>query len=94
LLANSNYSVNRWKSYFSQLLNVHNNGDVSQMEIHTAEPLVPGLSHLEVETHIGEWPLLGCYARWLVTSQKMPFFRVTIVKTSSLTNFYCIAEKV
>jgi hypothetical protein len=29
---------------------VHNVSDVRQIEVHTAEPLVPGPSHLEVET--------------------------------------------
>jgi hypothetical protein len=38
--------------YFPQLLNAHNVGDVRQTEIHTAEPLVPGPSRLEVETVI------------------------------------------
>jgi hypothetical protein len=38
-LANSNTIVNRWKSYFSQLLNIHNVSDVRQIEIHTAQPL-------------------------------------------------------
>jgi hypothetical protein len=38
-----------------------------------------------------EWRLLGCYAVWFlqephgVTSQKMPLFIVTTVKTSNLT---------
>jgi hypothetical protein len=41
LLADSNTTVNRWKSYFSQLLNVNNVGDVRQTETHTAEKLVP-----------------------------------------------------
>jgi hypothetical protein len=41
LLADSNTTVNRWKSYFSQFLNVHDVSDVRQIEIHTAEPLVP-----------------------------------------------------
>jgi hypothetical protein len=41
--------LNRWKSYFSQLLNVQIFNDVRQIEVHTAEPLVPGPSHLEVE---------------------------------------------
>jgi hypothetical protein len=36
----------------SQLLNVHDVSDVRQMEIHTAEPLVPGPSRLEVEIAI------------------------------------------
>jgi hypothetical protein len=52
LLADSNTIVNRWKSYFSQLLNIHNISDDRQIEIHTAEPLVPGPSHLEVEISI------------------------------------------
>jgi hypothetical protein len=49
LLADSNNIVNRWKSYFSHLLNVHNVSDVRQIEIHIAEPQVPGPSYLEVE---------------------------------------------
>jgi hypothetical protein len=48
-LADSSNIVNRWKSYFSQLLNVHNVNDFGQIEIHTAEALVTGPSHLEVE---------------------------------------------
>jgi hypothetical protein len=47
LLADSNAIVNRWKSYFSQLMNIHNVSDVRQIEIHTAEPLVSGPIHLE-----------------------------------------------
>jgi hypothetical protein len=43
-LADSNSIVNRWKSYFSQSLNVHNISDVRQIEIQTAEPLVHGTS--------------------------------------------------
>jgi hypothetical protein len=42
------------KSYFSQLLNVHNISDVRQTEIHTSESSVPGPSHLEVETAIAK----------------------------------------
>jgi hypothetical protein len=41
--------LNRWKNYFSQLLNVHRVSDVRQIEIHTAEPLVPEPSPFEVE---------------------------------------------
>jgi hypothetical protein len=40
--------LNRWKNYFSELLNVHNVSDVRQIAVHTAEPLVPGPS-LEVQ---------------------------------------------
>jgi hypothetical protein len=54
LLPDSNTILNRSKSYFPQLLNVHNVSDVGQTEIHTAEPLVPGPSHLEVEMSIAK----------------------------------------
>jgi hypothetical protein len=50
-LAYSNTILNRWKSFF-KLLNVHNASDGRQIEIHTAEPLVPGLSHFEVEISV------------------------------------------
>jgi hypothetical protein len=33
LLADSHKILNRWKNYFSQLLNVHNVSDVRQIEI-------------------------------------------------------------
>jgi hypothetical protein len=49
LVADSDNILNRWKNYFSQLLNVHNVSDVMQIEVHTAEPLVPSPSCLEVE---------------------------------------------
>jgi hypothetical protein len=52
LLADSHKILNRWKNYFSQLLNVHNVSDVRQIEVHTAEPLVPGPSYLEAEIAI------------------------------------------
>jgi hypothetical protein len=52
LLGDSNNTVTRWKSYFSQLLNVHNVSDVRQIEIHTAETLIPDASHLDVEVAI------------------------------------------
>jgi hypothetical protein len=42
LLADSHDMLNRWKNYFSQLLNVHNVSEVRQIEEHMAEPLVPG----------------------------------------------------
>jgi hypothetical protein len=48
LFADSNTILNRWKSYFSQLLNIHNVSDVRQIKIYTTEPLVPGTSDLKV----------------------------------------------
>jgi hypothetical protein len=52
LLADSHNILNRWKNYFSQLLNLHNFSDVRQ--IHTAEPLVPGFGRLEVEIAVAK----------------------------------------
>jgi hypothetical protein len=46
LLADSHNILNSWKKYSYQLLNVHNVSDVRQIEVHTAEPLVPGPSRL------------------------------------------------
>jgi hypothetical protein len=54
LLPDSHNIFNRWKNYFSQLLNVRNVSDVRQIEVHTAEPLVPGPSRLEVESAIAK----------------------------------------
>jgi hypothetical protein len=54
LLAGSSNIVNRWTNYFSQILNVHSVSDVRQIEIHTAEPLVPGPSRLEIEIAIAK----------------------------------------
>jgi hypothetical protein len=49
LLADSHNILSGWKNYFSQLLNVHNVSDVRQIELHTAEPLVPCPGRLEVQ---------------------------------------------
>jgi hypothetical protein len=46
--------LNRWKNYFSQLLNIHRVSDVTQIEKHTAEPLVPEPSPFEVEIAIAK----------------------------------------
>jgi hypothetical protein len=54
VLADPHNILNRWKNYFSQLLNVHRVSDVRQIEIHTAEPLVPDPSHYEVEVAIAK----------------------------------------
>jgi hypothetical protein len=48
LLADS-HILNRWKNYFSQLLNVHRVSDIKQIELHRAEP-----SPSEVEIAIAE----------------------------------------
>jgi hypothetical protein len=37
LLADPHNILNRWKNYFSQLLNVHNVSDVRQIEVHAHE---------------------------------------------------------
>jgi len=52
LVADTHSVMARWRNYFSQLLNVHEDNDVRQAEIHTVEPLVPEPSALEVELAI------------------------------------------
>jgi hypothetical protein len=42
----------RWKNHFPQLLNIRGVNDVTQTEVHTAEPLVPEPSAFEVEMAI------------------------------------------
>jgi hypothetical protein len=54
LLVDSHNILNKWKIYFSQLLNVHNVSDVRQIKVRTAEPLVLGPSRLEVEIAIAK----------------------------------------
>jgi hypothetical protein len=46
--------LNRWKKYFSQLLNVHRVTDVRQIEIYKAGPLVSKASPFEVEIAIAK----------------------------------------
>jgi hypothetical protein len=50
LLADLQNVLNKWKILFNQFLNMHGFHDVRQMDIHTAEPLVPEPSVVEVET--------------------------------------------
>jgi hypothetical protein len=62
LLADSHNILNRWKNYFSQLLNVHRVSDVRQIEIHTAEPFRSNPSPFGVEIAIAKlkrYKLLG-----------------------------------
>jgi hypothetical protein len=54
LLVDAPIILNRWKNYFSQLLNAHNVSNVRQLEVHVAQPLLPGPSHLEVEIAIAK----------------------------------------
>jgi hypothetical protein len=64
LLADSHNILNRRKNYFAQILNVHNVSDVIQIEVHLAEPLVPGPSIIEVEianAKMKKYKLPGCY---------------------------------
>jgi hypothetical protein len=46
--------LNRWKNFFNQVLSVHGVHDVRQLDIHTAEPLVPEPSLVEVEIAVGK----------------------------------------
>jgi hypothetical protein len=49
LLADSQSILNRWKNYFSHLLNVHRVIDVMQLRVHTPELLLPDPTPFEVE---------------------------------------------
>ena len=52
LVADPHSIMARWRNYFSQLLNVHEDNDVWQAEIQTVEPLVPEPSAFEIELAI------------------------------------------
>jgi hypothetical protein len=52
--ADSRNILNRWRNYFSQVLNVRRVSDVRQTEIHTAEPLVPDPSPSKFESAIAK----------------------------------------
>jgi hypothetical protein len=54
LFADSHNILNRWRNYFSQLLNVHNVSDIRHIEVNTAKPSVPGPSRLEVDIPIAK----------------------------------------
>ena len=54
MVADPHSIMARWRNYFSQLLNVHEDNDVRQAEIHTVVSLVPGPSAFEVELAIGK----------------------------------------
>jgi hypothetical protein len=53
-LADLQNVLNRWKDFFNQVLYIHVAHDVRQMDIHTAEPLVPEPSLVGVEIPIGK----------------------------------------
>jgi hypothetical protein len=55
MLADFQIVLNRWKNFFNQVLNIHGVHDVRQKDIHTAEPLVPEPSLVEVEIAIGKF---------------------------------------
>ena len=48
-VTDSHSTLARWRNHFSQQLNVHGVNGVRRAEIHTAEPLLPKPSALEVE---------------------------------------------
>jgi hypothetical protein len=54
ILADPQNILNRRKNSFNQVLNIRGVHDVRQMDIHTAEPLVPEHSLVEVEIAIGK----------------------------------------
>lgn len=55
LLADSYSICNRQKNFFNQMLNVYRVCDITQIDTHTAEPLVPDPSLVELETATEEF---------------------------------------
>jgi hypothetical protein len=60
LLADSHYILNRWKNYFSHLMNVHRVSDVRQTEVYITESLVPYSSPFGDEIAIAKLKSLNC----------------------------------
>jgi hypothetical protein len=60
VVADSHSIMARWRSYFSNLLNVHGVNDGGQVEKHTAEPLVPEPSAFEFELAIEKSQITRC----------------------------------
>jgi hypothetical protein len=54
LVADPHKILDRWKNYFSQLLNVHGAGGVRQTEMHTAQPFMPEPNAFQVQDAIGK----------------------------------------
>jgi hypothetical protein len=54
LLADTQSVFIRWQNFFNQVLNIHGVHNIRQMNIRTAEPLVPEPSLVEVEIAIGK----------------------------------------
>jgi hypothetical protein len=54
LLVDSHNILYRWNNCFSKLLNVHRVSDVRQIEIHTAESLIPDPSPFAVKVSIAK----------------------------------------
>jgi hypothetical protein len=55
LLADFYSILNRQKKYFGHMLNVHNIGEVTKTEMHTAEPLVTKPNYCKVELLLESW---------------------------------------
>jgi hypothetical protein len=77
LIADSHNILNRWKNYFSQLLNVHTVSEVRQIEVHTAEPFGPGPSRLEVEIPIEKFKKYKFRQNRFKQEAKYYFLRLT-----------------
>ena len=52
LLLDFNSILNKWKVYFSKLLNMYKDNDVGEIDMQTAEPLIPEPTFLKVEIAI------------------------------------------
>jgi hypothetical protein len=90
LLVDSHNILNRWKNYFSQLLHAHNVSDVWQIVVHTAEPLVPGLSHLEVEIVIAKLKKYKSPSRYQILTLTKSSRRLIVTVRDPQTLYFCL----
>ena len=54
MVTDSHHILVMWWNHFSQLFSIHGSSDLRQTEIHSAQPIVPELSAVEVEMAVGK----------------------------------------
>jgi hypothetical protein len=83
LLTDSQNVLNKWKNY-SQLLNVHKENGIKQIEIHTAEPLGPDPSSFVAQIYIANLKSYKSPGSDLIPAEQFQILRSEINK---LINF-------
>jgi hypothetical protein len=89
LLMDSHNILNRWKNYFSQILNVQRVSDVRQVEIHNAVLLVSNSGPHDVEIAIAK---LKKYK--LPSSDQIPAEFIQAVGDALRSKFYKVINSI